>query len=74
MAETPLRRSGREREFEVGQVWRLRSSLPGVWRFRITRLARRTAFGDLTVSTLDFGTMKGQKRYTQLRAKWELER
>lgn len=57
--------------FEVGQIWRKRSTLPGTYTFTITRLAGRTAFGDVRISTIPLGA-KGQKRYTQLRAKWEL--
>lgn len=56
----------RSAEFAVGQTWGRGRS-----RITITRLARRTVFGPYTISGIPL-TVKGQVRYTQLRAKWEL--
>lgn len=57
----------------VGQVWRRRHErdrVVGETRLEITRLAGRSAFGKLTVSSIDL-VARSQVLYTELAAKWE---
>jgi hypothetical protein len=58
-------------EFAVGQVWR-RRDMPWI-KIRIARLAGRSVFGPMWVSDVSL-TVRGQVRYSKLRAKYELDR